>query len=227
MHVRILWIQVVTNVLAGDMTMSNNVSLSVELLRSRVVGVLSVSERTSLEVVNLNFNLERCESLKVIVVLREDHNGGDHAVCSRDFSHDDTVTATSSVLLSVRQLLASAEVDKVGVITTEHGLDCYALNVGKARYIRFRIDLTSSNLSALTGLRRSLLDIVRVKLESVIVVTSVIVIAAVIVVSSVIVIVPVVIVVSVIVILVIVIVIIVPISLEVIELERTVSIRVL
>jgi hypothetical protein len=126
---------VATHVLNSDMGVTNDAT-ALELLRCGVVGVVGVGERTSLQVVDLDRELDGLVRLDVVTILGARENGGDHLVGGRNFSHDcsrlgyrkqrgihrrltDTVARSLLDLQTVGKSLALTEVDEVGCVTGE------------------------------------------------------------------------------------------------------------
>lgn len=70
----------VTQILNSDVGVSDNLTLTVELLRSRVVGGIGVGEGTGLQVLSLDSDREVLLSLNVVTILGECEDRGDHGV---------------------------------------------------------------------------------------------------------------------------------------------------
>lgn len=170
--IRVLGVQVVAQILASDVTMSNNLLITIQRLWGGIVGLLGIGEGTSLEVVNLDLNIEVSEGFNVVVVLWEDHDGRHHAVGWWDVSHHDTIAAASSVLLTVCECLAGTEVDEVVVrAIPELALSSIILIlILELCFIRSGLDLARGDVTILTGGLRCGLKVGRVQGKIVIVV---------------------------------------------------------
>lgn len=79
--------QRVTHILNSNVSVTNNLTLPIELLGSGVVSVVSVSKGTSLEVVDLDLDIEILVGGEVVVVLRVDQNARHHVLSRRDLTH--------------------------------------------------------------------------------------------------------------------------------------------
>lgn len=130
--------QRVTHVLNSNVSVTDDLALAVEVLRSGVVCVVSICEGTSLEVVDLNLDVKVLVRLEVLVVLRVDQNTGNHVGLRGDVTHGDTVARALLLLQAVRQRLAATEVDEVGVVT---GLISYCTLNSYTGYLTWRMQL--------------------------------------------------------------------------------------
>ena len=113
---RSAWCQVVTQILDGDVSVTDDIA-ALEFLRSRVIGVSGIGEGTGDQVLRLDGDAERRVGVNVLAWCREDNDRRDHVIVGRNITHDDTVARSCGHLETVGEGLATAEVDKVGVVT--------------------------------------------------------------------------------------------------------------
>lgn len=113
---RLVRSEVAAQGLNGDMSVTDDAALTIEVLGGRVIGTLRIGEGSRSEVVNLDLDVEVGVGLKVVVVGGVDQNAGDHVVLGWDLAHRDSVARAAGLLLTVGQLLSLAEVDEVGVV---------------------------------------------------------------------------------------------------------------
>lgn len=114
-------IQAVAGVLDDNVSVANDVSRAIKVLRSRVVGAVGVGEGASSQVGNLDLDTEVLVGGDVVTVLGVNKDGGNRLGLGRNLSHRDTVAGTSLLLETVGQSLTGTEVDEVGGVTTVNG----------------------------------------------------------------------------------------------------------
>lgn len=119
---RVLGSEVVSEVLDGDVGMTDDAALAIQILRSRVVRLLRVGERTGRQVLRVDDNVKRLVFLDRLPGLGVLDDRSDHAVNARNPAHDDTVARTLLNLETVGQGLARTEVDEVVVIGSRRRL---------------------------------------------------------------------------------------------------------
>lgn len=112
----------VTQVLDGNVSVANNVASVSKLLRSRVVGVVGVSEGSQVHVCDLDVDIEVLVRLGLTTGHRARDDGRGHVVLRGNLTHGDTVARSLLVLQTIGQGLAGAEVDEVVLISDGSGL---------------------------------------------------------------------------------------------------------
>jgi hypothetical protein len=98
--------------LHGNMTVTLDDTAD-QLLRSGIVSVGGVRERSGNQVANLEGDGERGVGLEGVEVLGEVEFGGRHVIDGRDITHGDGVTRTFLDLETIGDLLANTEADEV------------------------------------------------------------------------------------------------------------------
>lgn len=106
-------VQGLAQILNSNVRVSNNFTTTVESLRSSIIGGIGVGERTSLETLGLDSDVEILTLLDGRTKLGEGDDAGNHLILSWDETHGNTITRTSCDLQAVGKLLARAEVDEV------------------------------------------------------------------------------------------------------------------
>lgn len=99
------------------MSVADNVTASVNVLRSRVVCAGGVGESTRGKVEHLHLNVESCVGGNVVTVLGVHEDGRNHVVDGRNVTHGDTIARARLDLCTVGESLALTEVDEVGIVT--------------------------------------------------------------------------------------------------------------
>ena len=84
---RSLRVESAAGVLNSDVGVADDLTVVVEVLRSRVVGRRSVGEGSGVEVDHLHLDLEFRVGRNGVAVLRVDKDTGDHAGCGGDSTH--------------------------------------------------------------------------------------------------------------------------------------------
>lgn len=112
----------VAQVLDGDVSVANHVASVSKLLRSRVVGVVGVSEGAQVHVCDLDVDIEVLVRLRLLAGHRACDDGRSHVVLRGNLTHGDTVAGSLLVLQTIGQGLAGAEVDEVVIISDGSGL---------------------------------------------------------------------------------------------------------
>lgn len=157
--------QGVTHILNRDVNMADNGTAAAKILGSRVVGRLSVSEGAGLQVVDLELDIKVLVGLDVAVVRGVVDDGRHHLGLGGDLAHGNTVAGTASLLLTIGEGRAGANVDKVGIVAAKQlisafrGLPVLCL----CKYLRLGVGLLGVGLS---GLLRTLLHRVRLQTQS-------------------------------------------------------------
>lgn len=105
------------NILDGNVGVTNDVSVTGDLLGRRVVRHGRVGERAGLEVVRAEGDGEVGAGLDSVAGLGESDDGGNHVIAGGDLAHGRGVAGSGRVLLAIGESLARAEVDEVVVIT--------------------------------------------------------------------------------------------------------------
>ena len=103
--------------LHDEMRVADDVALTVDLLRRRIIVLVRVDKVARLQVLERHRDRERGVGLDGAQVGRGDEFGGGHVRAARDHAHRSRVARTALDLLSVRerQVDGEAEVDKVVV----------------------------------------------------------------------------------------------------------------
>jgi len=81
-----------TEVLTGDVGVTNDTTVTVEILGGGVVGLVGVGEGAGDEVVDANGNVEGSVGGDVFAGLGGEDDGGDHVGLGGDLTHDNAVT---------------------------------------------------------------------------------------------------------------------------------------
>lgn len=113
--------------LNGDMRVSNNIPSVAKGLRSSVVGNIGIGERTSLEIGDLDRELDLLASLDSLQKLGRGDDTRNHLVSGRQVTHRDTVARTTSNLETVGDRLSCAEIDEVGGVSGRSCLSSFSL----------------------------------------------------------------------------------------------------
>lgn len=112
----------VTQILDDNVSVTNDLALTIELLRGGVVSAVRVGEGSQLHVCHLHGDIK----VRVRCGLLSGHGAGDdschHLAACRHFTHHNTVTRSTLLLETVGQSLAGTEVDEVGVVGDGLGL---------------------------------------------------------------------------------------------------------
>lgn len=94
---------ITAGVLDSDMSVADDVTVPIDILRSGIVGVVRVGKGTRREVDHLDRDGEVGVGLEVIAVLRGCEDTGNHVAGSRDVAHRDTVARPALILLAICQ----------------------------------------------------------------------------------------------------------------------------
>jgi len=105
----------VAHVLNDDVSVADDLALTVDILGRVVVGDVGVGEGAGLKVVDLDRDLERLLSRDGVAVLGVGEDGRNHLVCGGDVTHGHGITRSATGLETVGNGLALAEVDEVVV----------------------------------------------------------------------------------------------------------------
>lgn len=105
-----------TDVLHRDVTVANDVSVVVEVLRRGIVVRGRVDEETGLEVYRLHRDVEGGVGGDLVARLRIRNHRRDHVLACRDPAHGDAVARPRRDLYAVGELLARTEIDEVCII---------------------------------------------------------------------------------------------------------------
>lgn len=144
--------EISTKILHRDVAMADNIATS-QRLRCRVVCVRWVSERASLQIRDLNLDVELGVGFQIVSWSWEEDNARNHVVVGRDVTHHHTIAGASSDLGSVGQGLASTEVDEVCRVT--NNWSGYAHNLYQ-RHLRSGIRLASVHIRRANRIASSL-----------------------------------------------------------------------
>lgn len=98
------------------MSMTNDVTSAIQVLRGCIVRSIGIGERARSEVSDLNLDLEILVGGDIVVIFRVDQYTGNHVGLGRNVSHHNTIAGAPDLLKTVGQFLARTEVDEVGVI---------------------------------------------------------------------------------------------------------------
>lgn len=147
------WREGVTQILNDDVSVTDNLSLAVELLRRGVVGAVRVGEGSELHVCHLHGNVK----VRVRCGLLSGHGADDdschHLAACWHFTHDNTVTRSTLLLETVGQSLAGTEVDEVGVVGNGLGLArCGTLGAILLRTCLYSLGVQSETASVGIGI---------------------------------------------------------------------------
>jgi hypothetical protein len=107
----------VAHALDGNVSVADNVTVSINVLRSRVVGVGGVCEATRGKVDHLHLDVERLVGGNVVTILGVYEKRRNHVVDARNVTHGDTIARARLDLSTVGESLALTEVDEVGIVT--------------------------------------------------------------------------------------------------------------
>lgn len=114
--------QGVTEILNDHVGVTDNLSLTVELLRCGVVSAVRVGKGSELHVCHLHGNIKVLVCCGLLSGQRAGDDGGHHLAACWHLTHHDTVTRSTLLLETVGQSLAGTKVDEVGIVGNGLGL---------------------------------------------------------------------------------------------------------